>query len=171
MATSQDGYIADKNGSVEWLAQYSDLVDQEEDYGYRDFLASLDTIVMGSKAYKQMLSFGPWPYSGIQTYVFTWDDLSSDCDTVTFISGSIQDFMDKQRDEKPNSRIWLFGGAELASSFFELGIIDEFVFTIIPKTLGDGLALSIPLHELRLVSEKKFGNGVLQRRYKNRRSR
>ena len=82
IAISLDGYIAKKDGSVDWLSSF------EEDYGYEKFISSIDTIIMGSKTYQQVLTFGEWPYKGLKTYVFTHQKLKDD-ENVEFVSGSI----------------------------------------------------------------------------------
>ena len=62
IACSLDGYIARSDGSVDWLFT-------DQDYGYTGFLGSVDTVVMGRKTYDQVLTFGPYPYSGKTGYV------------------------------------------------------------------------------------------------------
>ena len=63
IATSQDGYIADENGSVDWLPQtLSETAGQ--DYGYQEFYDSVDAITIGRKTYEYILGFGDWPYPG-----------------------------------------------------------------------------------------------------------
>lgn len=68
IATSEDGFIADKNGGVEWLPAPSD---EAEDFGYKEFYNSIDCLVMGSATYEQCLTFGPWPYPDKTTFVYT----------------------------------------------------------------------------------------------------
>ena len=57
IATSLDGFIADEKGKVDWLFQTGD-------YGYKKFLNSVDTLLIGNATYKQILTFGKWPYKG-----------------------------------------------------------------------------------------------------------
>lgn len=64
IASSLDGYIARNSGGVDWL-----FVDQ--DYGYTDFIASVDTVLMGQRTYEQVLSFGEYPYQKHQGFVFS----------------------------------------------------------------------------------------------------
>ena len=68
IASSLDGFIAGINGDISWLDAYQV---EGEDYGYSEFLKTIDIIVMGSKTYEQVLNFGSWPYEGIKTYVMT----------------------------------------------------------------------------------------------------
>lgn len=60
IAVSLDGYIARPDGSLDWLPQG----DGADDYGYSDFIAPIDRIVMGRKTYETVLGFGgDWPYA------------------------------------------------------------------------------------------------------------
>lgn len=61
IATSLDGYIADKNGSVDWLNNIPNP--DNNDFGFAEFLENIDAIVMGRKTFQQIRSFGLWPYS------------------------------------------------------------------------------------------------------------
>lgn len=70
IATSKDNFIADKNGSVDWLPSPEDDAELE-DVGYNNLMSRIDTILMGSRSYKQILSFGEWRWSDKKTYVFT----------------------------------------------------------------------------------------------------
>ena len=91
VAISLDGYIAKKDGSVDWLSSY------DEDYGYEKFLSTLDTIIMGRKTYQQVLSFGEWPYSGLKTYVFTHQKFKDE-NNVKFIPGPIEKIVKDIKD-------------------------------------------------------------------------
>lgn len=60
IAVSLDGYIADENGSVEWL----ESIDSEGDAGYEAFFDNVDTVVMGRTTYQQIFSLtDTFPYS------------------------------------------------------------------------------------------------------------
>ncbi len=160
-------FIADKNGSVDWLS----LAEQSgEDYGYAEFFAYIDALVMGSKTYEQILSFGEWPYAGKQTYVFTGRPLKTDRNDIAFISTGIQDFFKKIKADQTIDRIWLVGGAELVKSFYESGLIDEYIITIIPMELQAGIALPRPILEkenLLEIDSKTYNNEVVQKFYRS----
>ena len=74
IATSVDGYIATADGSVDWL---SEVNDSDEDYGYDQFYAGVDALVMGSKTYEQVLTFGDWPYPDKPVYVMSQRQLQA----------------------------------------------------------------------------------------------
>lgn len=63
IAASLDGFIARLNGDIDWLTRPdSEIVG--EDFGYQQFMASVDALVMGRHTYKKVLSFGgDWPFA------------------------------------------------------------------------------------------------------------
>jgi dihydrofolate reductase len=60
IAASLDGFIARKNGSVDWLAKYENT---EEDYGYKEFFDSIGTVILGNTTYKQFKA--PYPKKNV----------------------------------------------------------------------------------------------------------
>jgi len=162
VAMSLDGYIADKNGSVDWLACTHE---SGIDYGFPKFLRSIDVIAMGKNSYQQMLTFGDWPFTDKKTYVFT-DQADKPVDnSITFFPDTIQDFMKQINIKNLRSNIWLFGGAQLIQSFYTAGLIDEYILTIVPVSLGAGLALPediIQIKGLTEIESKTFKDGVKQ---------
>ena len=72
LAVSLDGYLARKDGSVDFLSGHQP--DWPGDYGYQDFISGIRAVVMGGNTYReitQVLSPGAWPYEGLDSYVFT----------------------------------------------------------------------------------------------------
>lgn len=130
IATSLDGYIAGKDGSIDWL--FTDA-----DYGYRDFFASIDTVLMGSRTYEQTRSFWDFPYEGKSCFVFT-RKARGKADPVTFISGDIAEFTKGLKDEHGGD-IWLVGGSEIIAVLRDL--IDDYIISIHPVILGSGILL------------------------------
>lgn len=54
IAKSKDGYIADENGSVDWLPQTTEETGGQ-DYGYHEFYDSVDALAIGKKTYEMSL--------------------------------------------------------------------------------------------------------------------
>jgi dihydrofolate reductase len=166
IASSLDGFIAGRNGDISWLDAYQV---EGEDYGYSEFLKTIDIIVMGSKTYEQVLNFGSWPYEGIKTYIMTKRQLEPvDKAKVEFYSGDLDIFVPGVRRES-HKNIWLVGGASLAQSFLKHSFIDEMVLSIIPVILGDGIPLfGRTQKELRLelLKSGSYNNGVVQLQYR-----
>lgn len=166
IASSLDGFIARRSGDISWLDAYQV---EGEDYGYSEFLKTIDTIVMGSKTYEQVLSFGSWPYEGFKTYVMTKRQIEPiDKAKVEFYSGDLDSFVPGIRGES-HKDIWLVGGATLAQSFLKHSFIDEMIISIIPVILGDGIPLFGPMKEeirLGLLKSESYNNGIVQLHYK-----
>ncbi len=164
IATSQDGFIADKNGGVDWLPQPKDDAELET-VGYKDLISRVDTILMGSSSHKQIIGFGDWGWPDKQTYVFTSKPLESEQPHIMITHDSPVQFMAKMKDRKSDKDIWLLGGAALAKSFAQGGLIDEIILTIIPQILGDGIPLGLTFESFNLASEKFLMDGMIQKIY------
>jgi dihydrofolate reductase len=159
VAISLDGFIADKEGGVDWLPQTPDAQDV---FGYQAMLKRISSIVMGSKSYQQILGFGEWAWGGKQTYVFTTQDLPVDRPDVHLVRSDVREFMGQLAAEEPDQAIWLLGGAALAHSFADVGLIDECIVTVVPHTLGEGIPLIIPYEDFVLLDTKSDGEGTTQ---------
>ena len=168
IATSADGFIADKDGSVDWLPQEAP---EGEDFGFEAFVSSIDVIAQGSRTFLQSLSFitsgivQDLPYGGKHMYVFTRQSLTTNRTDVTFVS-SIDEFLGLIGKNKTIKRVWLLGGAELIASFAQRGLIDECIITVIPKKLHEGIALPKNVFDgMREVATKTFSQGIFEKKY------
>lgn len=162
IATSLDGFIADKEGGVDWLPHPNDDAD---DMGYKALIDSIDTIIMGSRSYEQILTFGPWAWPEKSTYVFTSKQLTTDRSDIFFVHENVGPFMDKLRAKKTNQAIWLLGGAELVKSFSDLNLIDECVITILPTVLKEGIPLSLSYEGFNLIKTKETQDDIIQKTF------
>ncbi len=168
IAASLDGFIARKDGSVDWLSPYEK---GQEDYGYNDFYKKTGTVIMGNNTYKQVSSFGEFPYRGKDCFVFTRNKDKLKDENVTFVSKGAKDFI-SQLNLKDNKNIWLVGGASIVDEFLKSDLIDEFIITIIPILLGDGIQLfkgRSNEKKLKLIDVKTFDPGLVQLHYKRKR--
>ena len=170
LATSADGYIARPDGDVEWLNRRPDTID----YGMARFYASVDTILWGRKTYDWLLAYhrkrgqttGLFDQSKTH-YVFSRTPPKRQADGVTFVSQPLKRFV-RQLRATPGRHIWLMGGASLYASFLDAGEIDEFDIHVMPVFIGKGIPLIEPRRrdiELRLLSARKFPDGVVRVRY------
>lgn len=161
-AMSLDGFIADDNGGVSWLERY-----QHADYGYRAFLASIKTVVMGRKSYELARSFGPWEYLGKQSIVLTSQslaDLPPDVDTTP---GPVSTLA---ADLRANARgdVWIMGGAQAMGAFLDARAVDTMELFTIPVLLGRGVPLFTRTETpalARLLETERFDNGVVRSLY------
>ncbi len=136
IAMSLDGYIADEQGSVEWLEQ----IEGEGDNGYNDFIEQVDTIFMGRHTYEVIQGFDmPFPYQDKQCYVFSRSSQQAD-EHVTPIQEELTSWVPQQL-EQSGKHIWLMGGGQLVHEFLQHHWIDEMIITIAPVMLGSGIPL------------------------------
>jgi dihydrofolate reductase len=73
IALSVDGFIADKDGNVDWLDEQQQPPVEGEDYGFGDFLKSVDLMIMGRSTFDVVVGFGKemWPYGDLPIVVYT----------------------------------------------------------------------------------------------------
>lgn len=162
IATSQDGFIADEKGSVDWLPQTVEETGGE-DFGYAKFYESVDCLVMGRKTYEQILSFGTWPYSGKTVFVFTSQPQESIHKDIIFFTGDIEEFYQTLSKENVKT-LWLVGGSHLLDSFLQAGKVDEAIVTVFPITLQSGIPLTI--HNMDKVNHIEYSNNIYQSHFK-----
>lgn len=159
VATSLDGYIATADGGVDWLMpfQASGL-----DYGYADFLRSVDGLVMGRRTYDQVQEFGDWPYTDKLCRVVTSRPLERAQQGVAVASGP-----EEAVKSLGVERVWLVGGTELLSGFRQAGLVSEYCVSVMPVVLGAGVPLFAPGPgaSLSLRECRPYPDGVVQLRY------
>ena len=164
IAQSIDGYIATKDGGIDWLPTPSK---DGEDYGYSQFLQSVQGIVMGRKTYETCLSFGKWPHSQLPTRVFSHKlptDVDSTQPNVSFVTQTPKDVC-AEWTAQGIQRIWLVGGSELIASFRKARLVDEYIITSIPVILGEGIPLFQPMQHREFfccTASKHFDSGLEQ---------
>jgi dihydrofolate reductase len=110
VAASVDGYIATPDGGVEWL---NDFGAHGEDYGFREFYASVQAAWQGRFTYQKCLEFGEWPYAGKESLVFTHAPLISERRDVRFTAETPADEMRRAtREESTVSGSWAAAGSQ-----------------------------------------------------------
>ncbi len=165
VACSVDGFIASPDGGVEWL---SAMQRQGEDYGYAEFFASIDSMVMGSRTYEQVLGFGGWPYGDTPCWVLSRRSLTAVGSEVSVTASSPVAVLTNVA-RRGLRRLWLVGGSHLAGSFMAEGRISECIITVIPVLLGDGMPLFSRQggqERLDLMGVRQFSAGVVSLHYR-----
>jgi len=169
IATSADGFIARKDGAVDWL----DRPETAGDYGMMKFFKSIDTILWGRKTYDTLLKFqkegkaAPDMYGPIKSYAFSRKPPKKVIAGFEFVTEPIDKFARRLRTQKGKD-IWMMGGGGIIASFLDAGAIDEFIIHVIPTFIGEGIPLIGPGQRtvpLKLLSTKKFSDGVLRLHY------
>ena len=164
---SLDGYIADSNDSLDFLS----IVEEEgEDYGYFDFVNSVDTVIIGRKTYKKVLSMGyDYPHTDKAVYIITRTK-REDVGSFKFYTGNITDLVTDLKKQEGKD-IYCDGGAEIVNVLLKNNLIDEYQISIIPILLGEGIKLfkgGLAEQKLSLLSSKQFNKGLVQLHYKNK---
>lgn len=162
IATSEDGFIADKSGGVDWLPTPAD---DSDEFGYKALMNRTSIIVMGSRSYEQILGFGEWAWGDKMTYVFTSRPLTTTRKDVHFVGKDVKKFMDRLKQQKADQDIWLLGGAELIKSFAKENLIDECIITVVPVKLGEGISLGLSYEKFLFVKEKACSHEMVQKFY------
>ena len=166
---SLDGYIADSDGGVDWLAGH-DPAGPEPD-SYDQFIAGIDTVLMGWNTYQQVteeLSPKAWPYEGLDTWVFT-PHSPSPAKGVRSTSKDPAQLVRALRQEEGRG-IWICGGASLAQQLMREGLINRLHLSIIPAILGSGIPLfehAGPQLNLHLMRTETC-NGIVDLVYEKR---
>ena len=173
MAASLDGFVARKDGSVDWLETTDEFVggDTLDPEFVEAFLKSIDCYVMGSRTYETALNFEAkgfgWSYGDKPTFVLTSRDLPRTRDTVEFYSGDLARFVNERL--RPTFRsIWFVGGGMVSGECLRLGLADEVRYTVLPIVIGDGIPFFETLDRdiaLHLAEINAYKNGMVELRY------
>ena len=176
MAASLDGFIARRDGRVDWLETSDEFVGGETmDPGTVEaFLKTIDCYVMGSRTYETALSFEAkglgWSYGNKPTFVLTSRELPRTRDTVEFYSGDLAQFVNGRL--RPTFRtIWFVGGGVVSAECLRLGLADEVCYSILPILIGDGIPFFERLDKdiaLHLAEVKAYKSGMVELRYEVR---
>jgi dihydrofolate reductase len=166
IGTSADGYIARSDGDLEWLTSRPA---PKGFYGMDAFMKSIDTKILGRKTYEVSRRMGAKFDSGSRTIVFSRHAPPADAPLgAEFVNGAIGPFVSRLR-EQPGKDIWLMGGGDIIASFLDERAIDEFVISVVPVFIGEGIPLIARRHRhvpLDLLSTERFEDGVVQLRYR-----
>jgi dihydrofolate reductase len=176
MAASLDGFIARKDGSVDWMETSDEFSDGDTmDPGFIEaFLKTIDCYVMGSRTYETALRFEAqglgWAYGDKPTFVLTSRELPRTRDTVEFYSGDLAQFVNGRL--RPTFRsIWFVGGGAVSGECLRLGLADEVRYSILPILIGDGIPFFDKLDRdvaLHLGEVKAYKSGTVELLYEVR---
>ena len=168
LAVSLDGFIEGRNGEVDWC-----IMDPEMEF--TNFLDQIDTILYGRKSYDLWGQYSPtsgasddekelWELvHSKKKYVFSRTQKGSVREAI-YVNKNICEEVNKLKN-KPGKDIWLYGGANLITTFIDLGLVDEFRLSVHPVVLGEGRPLFVDIKQrlkLNLLNTKTFSSGVVQ---------
>ena len=163
IAISIDGFIARDDGGLDWLEGVQDA--GGDDYGYADFMATIDAVVLGRETYDAVRTFDTWPFEGRRVVVLTNRALVPTFDEVPY-AGTLLPLM-KRLAADGVQRVYLDGGATIRQGLDE-GIVDDMTLSIVPVVLGCGRPLftrGVPGSQWRLTGAEGHPTGLVQLRY------
>jgi len=176
MVASLDGFIARRDGSVDWLEtsdQFEGGATMTPEF-VQEFLKTIDCYVMGSRTYETALRFEAkglgWSYGDKPTFVLTSRELPKTRNSVEFYSGDLTRLVEERL--KPAFRsIWFVGGGAVSGECLRLGLADEVRYSIMPILIGDGISFFDGLDKdiaLHLVEVKAYESGMVALRHEVR---
>jgi dihydrofolate reductase len=164
IGTSLDGFIARQNGEFDFLP-----ADGGEPHGYNEFIASVDTIVIGRKTFETVLPMKPWPYGKKRVVVLSSRPLDFSGvvgGVVEQMSGDPSEIVSKLAASGA-THAYIDGGITI-QRFLRAGLIQRIVITRVPVLIGDGIPLFSTLpHDIRLrhVGTKQYPSGLVSSEY------
>ncbi len=166
VGVSVDGFIARVNGELDFLDAGGN-----EPHGYEEFIATVDTILMGRKTFETVLGFGVWPYGAKPVVVLSTRSL--DLSTATSRGGRVEQMAGTPADilaalsAHGVQHVYVDGGTTI-QGFLRAGLIERMIITRVPVLIGSGISLFGTLIKdvpLRHVSTKVFRSGLVQTEY------
>jgi dihydrofolate reductase len=173
MAASLDGFIARKDGRVDWMETSDDYAGGEtlDPEFVEAFLKSIDCYVMGSHTYETAMRFeangSGWAYGDKPVFVLTSRTLPRIRTTVEFHSGDLA-YLLNGRLRPAYRSIWVVGGGVVCGDCLRLGLADEVRYSILPILIGDGIPFFDMLDRdvaLHLAEVKAYKSGMVGLRY------
>jgi dihydrofolate reductase len=179
MAASLDGFIARRDGRVDWM-ETSDTFEGGERMtpeSVAAFLETIDCYVMGARTYETALDFEArglgWAYGDTPTVVLTHRTLAKTRNSVEFHAGDLERLFRETLTPRFRS-IWCVGGGAVAAECLRRGLADEVRYSIVPIVIGDGISFFQGLDTdvaLHLAETKAYTNGIVALRYEVRKER
>jgi dihydrofolate reductase len=164
IGTSVDGFIARRNGDLDWLPPGGG-----EPHGYKEFIATVDAIVIGRKTFETVLGFEAWPYGDTRVVVLS----SQPVDLSPVTTGRVEQMGGAPADIVARlaatgaHHLYIDGGITI-QRFLGAGLIERLVITRVPVLIGDGVALFGLLPgdvRLRHVATRDYPSGLVQSEY------
>lgn len=171
IATSLDGFIARRDGSLDWLpgADPDSQSSTTEDHGYQAFMDSVDALVMGRKTFETVQSFGFWPYGEKRVVVLSQKELAipDELQATVESRNATPEELVSELAATGVEHIYVDGGNTI-QRFIDAGLVQQVIISVVPVLIGEGVPLFGPLAEdvtLRHVETQTFSSGIVQSRY------
>lgn len=168
IAASIDGRIAELDGGIEWLSDFP--ITEEMDYSYKKNMASIDTIIMGGRSWRELSNMDAMgAYADKAVYIVSRHNWGQK-ENVKFITENITGTISKLRNQE-GKNILLVGGGELISMLLASDLIDEMHITYIPVILGKGVPLfpeQPKESKWELTGNKTYDSGIVMVEYRKK---
>lgn len=164
VATSLDGFIADKDNKLDWLHNIPNP--EKSDFGYGELMASVDALVMGRNTFETILGFNcDWPYN---KPVFVLSDRLTEIpkgyeDKAFLLKGTPQQ-ISENLNSKGYNKLYIDGGVTI-QNFLKQDMIDELIITTIPILLGGGIPLFGELSQptkFRHTKSERYADSIVK---------
>lgn len=166
IAVSIDGCIARDDGGLDWLEGVQDA--GGDDYGYAEFMSTIDAVILGRATYDSVRTFDVWPFTGRRVIVLTNRPLLPLFDEAPY-AGALQPLLERLAADGIG-RVYLDGGATIRQGLDE-GVVDDMTLSIVPVLLGTGRPLfsrGLPGSQWALTGAESYPTGLVQLRYQRR---
>ena len=164
IGTSVDGFIARRNGSYDFLPDGGG-----EPHGYSEFMASVDTLVIGRKTFEAVLALPAWPYGGKNVVVLSSKPVDFSGvrgNTIQLMAGSPVAIV-ATLAAKGAQHVYVDGGITI-QRFLRDGLVQRLIITRVPVLIGGGIPLfgSLPQDvQLRHVATQQYKSGLVKSEY------
>lgn len=162
---SLDGFIARADGGIDWLDHLPDDP-ADGDYGYGEFIATVDAMVIGRHTFDLAMSFEAWPYGGMPVFVLTHRPIDDAPATVEAMAGEPREVA-ATLAARGIRHVYVDGG-QVCQQWLRAGLVTRMVLTRLPVRLGSGIPLFGALDRdfwWRLAGTRTCGNGLVQTTY------
>ncbi len=164
IASSLDGFIAEEDGNISWL---NTVEKEDEDYGYGDFIKTIDIVITGRKTYDKIISIDPdYNYFGKNCFVLSRETKGKN-GNIIFYNDDPYKLVEKLKKESGKD-IYVDGGSEIIMELRKYNLIDEYIISIIPVLLGKGVKLFADagfIENLIFGYVKSYSSGLVQIKY------
>ncbi len=167
IAVSLDGFISRANGDIDWLSGWPEA---GHDYGFAEFMAAVDGLVMGRGTFETAMTFEAWPYTKpvvVMSRTLQEGDLRQDLAGKVRITRAGPGEVMRDLEREGWKRVYVDGGL-VVQSFLREGLIEDMVLTRVPILIGAGRPLFGELARdirLRHLDTSAYASGFVQSRY------
>jgi dihydrofolate reductase len=169
VGVSLDGFIARPNGDLDWLM--GEGGGDSAEYGYNEFIAAIDAIVMGRRTFEKVLTLGKWYYGDKRVIVMSHQPIDVSVvqareGVVEQMAGAPSEIVSKLAASGA-SRLYIDGGITI-QQFLRAGLIHRLIISRLPVLIGQGIPLFGSLSRdvlLRHIRTLTYPGGMVQSEY------